>query len=680
MARNVQYGKSREELARMLKETAQMAAVPNEEMIGLQTTAGQLDNMSDGYQVKAEPIGRVGKIGKKEIQEAARILEKYKAGKKNLEKRLIENESFWKMMYWEQVIGKNDKKEPEEKKQTLPTSTSAWLFNSIINKHADAMDNYPEPSALAREETDKEYAEMLSSILPVVFEQADFEQTYNDAWWYKLIKGTGAYAVFWNTKKNYGLGDVDIKQIDLLNLFWEPGKKDIQKSKNVFHLELVDNDILESQYDFLKGRLDGRAFEVSEYIYDDTVDNSEKSIVVDWYYKVYNGTRDVLHYCKFVNDEVLYASENDEDYMENGYYNHGKYPFVLDVLFPEEGTPTGFGVIDAEKKCQMYIDSLDGEILKNAKMASRPRYFMKESAGINENDLADWEKQIVKVAGNDLDGNVKEIPFQGLEGIYVTILNNKIEELKETSGNRDFSQGASAAGVTAASAIAALQEAGSKLSRDQIKSAYRAHKKIVELVVELIRQFYDEPRCFRITGHMQDKEFVHFDNSHIKPVKQGVEHGVDLGYRMPIFDIKIKSHKASPFSKLAQNELAKELYGLGLFQPGNADQALAVLEMMDFEGRETVIKRVQENGTMYQQLQQMQMQMQKLATIVDAQNGTTIGAQMQTEAPVEERNKVKGEVSSTKTEVNPLGEAYQSAKKNTADVAKERAMSAATPR
>ena len=102
------------------------------------------------------------------------------------------------------------------------------------------------------------------------------------------------------------------------------------------------------------------------------------------------------------------------------------------------------------------------------------------------------------------NGNPAESIFQiqpaELNPYAIQMRANKVDELKETSGNRDFSQGGTASGITAASAIAALQEAGSKLSRDMIKESYRAYKQVCEMCIELIRQFYSEERKFRITG------------------------------------------------------------------------------------------------------------------------------------------------------------------------------------
>lgn len=565
------------------------------------------------------------KIGKNEIAQAADVLRKYKEGKANLEQRIIANEQWYKMRHWDIIR--------QAGKTTDPEPTSAWLFNSIANKHADAMDNYPEPNVLPREESDRPAAEQLSEILPVILEQNSFEQTYSDVWWYKLKTGTGVYGVFWNPKLDSGLGDIDIKQLDILNIFWEPGIKDIQQSRHLFTVELTDNEVLEQQYPKLKGKLSSATIDVATYIYDDTVDTSTKSAVVDWYYKRMTDNGPVLHYCKFVNDEVLYASENDPLYAARGFYDHAQYPFVFDTMFVEEGTPCGFGYIDIMKDAQLYIDKLDQSIIKNALMASRPRFFIKDNGSVNEKEFADWSKDFVHVSSSSLgEDSVRQIEVAPTAANFVNIKQLKVDELKETSGNRDFSQGGTNGGVTAASAIAALQEAGSKLSRDMIKSSYRSFVRINTLCLELIRQFYDEARCLRITGAQGGQQFVNFSNAAIKPQPQGTAFGLELGERRPVFDIRITSQKASPFSKVAQNELAKELYTGGFFNPQMVDQALIALDMMDFEGKDMVLQKLSRNGALLQQVQELQQQMAKMAAVI-GQAGGLGGGQTQLGAP-----------------------------------------------
>ena len=546
-------------------------------------------------------------IGKEQINKANLTLQKYKEGKANLEKKIVDNEQWYKLRHWECMRGKKAEVEP----------TSGWLFNCIANKHADAMDNFPAPNILPREEGDKGEAEMLTSIVPVILDQCEFEQTYSDVWMYKLKTGTGVYGVFWNKEKLNGLGDVDIRKIDLINLFWESGITDIQKSRNVFHVELVPNDVLIGIYPQLEGKLGGQTMDIAKYIYDDTVDTNDKTPVVDWYYK--KGGK--LHYCKYVNDVVLFATENDPNFAETGWYSHGQYPFIFDTLFPVEGTPCGFGYIDVGKNSQEFIDRGNQAIMMNMLSNAKPRHFIRADGAVNEEEYADMTKDFIHVDGNLGQDSILPVQGKTLSEIYVKVLNNKIDELKETTGNRDISTGGTTSGVTAASAIAAMQEAGSKLSRDNNKSAYRTYRKLVLMVIELIRQFYDMPRCFRIMGENGAMRYVQYSNAGITPQFQGIEMGVDMGYRLPLFDIEVTAQKQSPYSKMSQNELALQFFGAGFFNPQIADQALACLDMMDFDRKQFIMQKIAQNGGMYQQMMMMQQQMMQLGAMVDQSRG-----------------------------------------------------------
>ena len=165
-----------------------------------------------------------------------------------------------------------------------PQPSSGWLFNSIASKHADAMDNYPEPCVLPRAADDEATARTLSSILPVVLEQADYEQVYSDSWWRKLKQGTGVKGIFWDPAARGGLGEIAIRSMNLLMLYWEPGIMDIQDSPHFFSLSLEDSEQLAARWPQLRGRTGG-TIDAARYIHDDSIDTTDKSVVVDWYYK-----------------------------------------------------------------------------------------------------------------------------------------------------------------------------------------------------------------------------------------------------------------------------------------------------------------------------------------------------------------------------------------------------------
>ena len=585
--------------------------------------------VEEGLQQTAREAVDKPVITKETLAEVVQTLKDYKAGKANFEQRIIEEERWYRLRHWDVVRSANGARIQGNAEEARPEPTSAWLFNSIANKHADIMDNYPEPNVLPREQQDEADADKLSSILPVVFERNEYEQTYDRSAWYKLKHGVAAKGVFWNPELENGLGDVDIRFIDMLNIFWEPGITDLQASRNLFVVDLRDNDLLEQEYPHLKGKLSGQVIDVKQYVYDDNVDVSQKSAVVDWYYKKRTPEgRTILHYCKFVGSEVLFSSEDDPQY-QNGFYDHGKYPVEFDVLFPEEGTPVGFGYIAIMKSPQLYIDKLSQVILENSMMSARVRYLVKEGSGVNEDEFLDWSKPLVKYTG-DIN-NLQPIQVQQVGTNVLNVLQMKIDELKETSSNRDVSQGSSSGGVTAAAAIAALQEAGNKTSRDMISASYRSFTQECYLAIELIRQFYDEVRSFRITGDTGKYEYIQFSNAAIRgkdlpPVypEQELEPGYTPATRVPVFDVVVKPQKRSPYSKMSQNELAKELYRLGFFNPQLSEQTLAAMELMDFDGQEKVRDHVQQGQTLMNEMARMQEQMTSMGLIIYQTTGRDV--------------------------------------------------------
>ena len=598
-----------------------------------------------------------GPIGQKEITEAVGILLKYKEGKVNLENRIIENEQWWKRRHWDK-LRKNEEIAP----------ASAWLFNCIMSKYADYMDAYPEPNILPREEGDKQEAKILTSIVPVVLEQNGFYKVYSNKSWKILKDGSAIYGIFWDGQKLNGLGDISIKNVDFLNLFWEPGIVDIQDSDNVFHVNLISNKKLETMYPELKGKLGNGTMTKAEYLYDDNVDVTDKSLLVEWYYKKWQNGHSVLHYVKFAGDTILYATENDterptmdveqeminpetgetminpetgeplyetvqeetgeESMAERGWYDHGMYPFVVETMFPVEGSLCGFSYIDICKEPQKYIDMLDQAVLKNALMNANPRYFSKQTSNVNEEEFLDWTKPIVHVVGDMSELGIRKIDAPDMNGSAMTKINDKINEMKETTGNTDVARGNVGGGITSGSAISALQESAGKTSRSQNKMAYQAYSEVITMIIELIRQFYDVPRQSRILGK-KGNEYVTYSNENLKPQAQGNEFDVDDGYRLPVFDIEVSAQKQNPYSKNSQNELALNLYGAGFFSPQNADIALACLDVMDFAHKTDVVSKIEGNAQLYNENIQLKQQLIQMAAMIDSEKGTTMAANLQ---------------------------------------------------
>ncbi len=557
------------------------------------------------YTEMAEP--QALPIGPAQLQQFMKTLQTYKAGKVHTEQRILSSENWWKLR-------NSQTDQPNGTAVNGFISRSGWLHNVIVSKHADAIEAYPEPNILPREEADKAEAKMLSAIVPCVLEQNHFEQTYSDVMWQKLKTGTGVYKIFWDSSRHGGLGDIGISRVNLLNLYWQPGITDIQKSRFLFHTELQDKELLQQQYPQLAGKLKSSGFLDTKFLYDDPVNDTDKATVIDVYYHKSVGGRRVLHYCKFVEDEVLYATENDTqpgtDLLGNpkpapaqaGLYDHGLFPYIFDALYPIEGSPCGYGFVDLCRNPQTEIDILKTAFVKNARVGAVPRYFSRIDGNVNEEQFLDLDQALVKVSGNVDEATLRKIEHNSLDGNYIAMLDRTIDELRQTSGNTEASTGAAPSGVTAASAIAALQEASGKGSRDSTLASYRAFSRLVEMSIELIRQFYDMPRQFRILGQYGAQEYITYTNRNLQLQQQSGFGQAEL-LRLPLFDIKVSAQKKNVYTKVSQNELALQFFKLGFFHPQLTQQALMCLEMMDFEGKDAIAQRISDSSTLQKQLE-----------------------------------------------------------------------------
>lgn len=548
-------------------------------------------------------------------------LDLYKNEKTLKSGAIMENERWFNGQYWEYISSRNEERDAQ----------TNFLFSAIWHKHADAMDNYPEPIFLEREEGDREEADKLSKIVPLVLEKNGFENVYSDLWWYKLKHGVSICSVLWDNAKEDGLGDICIKKVDALRFFAEPYISDIQQSRYVFVTALADTDVLKRQYGDPDIRPDATASKARGYFGDYSPNVLEKkTMVVDCYQRYRDETgKYVVHLEKIINGRIMYDSRQDPVCI-NGIYEHGMYPFVLDVFIPIENSIYGLGMIDIGKKTQSYIDKLDYIIEENALLSGRQRWLIKRGAGIKTEDFLDMSKTVIEADGSIDSDAVRDLQAQPIPSQIMTHRTEKIEEIKELLGNRDFSQGATSGGVTAYGAITALQEAGSKLARDGIKASYRAFAGISYMVVELIRQFYTEERSFRILGDSEtEPQYISYDNSVLQgqSVPLNVPITLDDGtvqterFRKAIFDIKIVAQRKNPFNTISHNQMVMELFSGGAFNPDNADQAILALQNMIMDNKESMIEGIRENqiknAQLYQQLQAQDAQLKRMTAIVN---------------------------------------------------------------
>ena len=103
--------------------------------------------------------------------------------------------------------------------------------------------------------------------------------------------------------------------------------------------------------------------------------------------------------------------------------------------------------------------------------------------------------------------------------------------------------------------------------------------------------------------------------------------------------------------------------------------------MMTFEGKDRVVQRITQNGTLYQQIMVMQQQMAQMAAIIDAQNGTNLsGARGGDQSAREQTNPPSdAQGAGGAVQTNPLGDLAAN-QGGLSTAAQRRAQNSAAPR
>jgi len=513
-------------------------------------------------------------LSKEEVSKMLAAFRSYRDAKEKADRNVIENENWFKGNHWQYIIG-NDSNAASFR------PAGSYLLNGIWHRHAEAMENYPHPLLLEREEADRQRAQELSKVVPLILEKNGFRSVYSDVWWYKLKQGSGIYGIFWDNALENGLGDVSIKKIDLLRFYCQPYIENIQDSRYIFVLSLCDADEAKRRYPDADLKRGGGEMTLKSYF--GTQDCRDKVCIIDCYEKTRSPEgRNIVHLTKIIGEKAVYSSKADPSLCDRGIYDHGMYPFVVDRFIPVEGSPFGLGMIDIGKNAQAQIDKLEYLIERNALISARPRFLVKRDGGIDPQKLSDLSVDFIECDRNVDDSSVRPLQANPLPDTVVSCRENKISELKEIIGNRDFSQGDTTKGVTAYAAISALQQAGGKLTRDAIDASYRAFADVVYMVIELVSQFYTEQRSFRITG---DDGAV----SYLSIKGEGKE-----VLSAAVFDIEVSAQKKNMFDSLSHNELILELFKSGAFEEEKRSAAIAAMNAMILDNKQSIIHSLEE--------------------------------------------------------------------------------------
>ena len=255
-----------------------------------------------------------------------------------------------------------------------------------------------------------------------------------------------------------------------------------------------------------------------------------------------------------------------------------------------------------------YVNRYASYIDMNLRMASKGRLLVDRNAGIDKNALLDWETDVVE--GDRIDASalqwMQTVPFTGAVTQQMLQLQT---DIKQDSGQNQFTRGETAGGVTAASAISALQEAGGKITRLRTNVLNQGFKNIVEQVMWLISQYYDKNRVMYVTGKQEGtsgQREVKADPARLF----GKQKGKHLP--PPPYTVQVQVQRRNPLRQQAQNELFMQAYSMSA-QAGQYFPLSALFELLHVDGKERILPVLRENEVIQQQMAQMQAQLEQMA-------------------------------------------------------------------
>lgn len=511
--------------------------------------------------------------------------------------RLEDNESVYHGDHWSASPYTTKKLEDDT---NAPKPHTPMIHTAIESVKADLAEHEPEivlkPDAMGS----KISARVLEHVANQELSTCGFSSQWSDFTHDIHVGGWTVFESGFDPDMNSGLGGAFIRNVPNTNFMCDPEVVDIQDGRGCFTFVRRTRDWFAQRfpdvYEFMK---DDAALPIpnTENAKTTPTANDDRMRFLQFWVRVYdpNANKYKVHLVQLGGHQILYNSGTDPKYKDIGYYDHGEYPFVVKPLFPEKGSALGFGLVDLYKDMQRYSDKLDQFILKNAFLASQNRLLNTDASGFTDDDLADWSKEVVH--GEQLGGltwfDTKPLP--GFIVDYVQIMRRNIQD---GSGANDQAQGKTGGGVTAKSAIAALQEMATKRSRGTAMVLHDGFKAASRQMLAVIRQHRTMKREIPVVidGH---EILFEYDKCKIvpkaldgqPPSKAQYEAFVRIGEKgkeLPIeYLVDVKTVRQSEYERMANNELVFEL----MARVPNADPVL-MLELLDIPNKSQYIEQI----------------------------------------------------------------------------------------
>lgn len=219
----------------------------------------------------------------------------------------------------------------------------------------------------------------------------------------------------------------------------------------------------------------------------------------------------------YCTEDVILADSFDDknkDGESESFYRHGKYPYVTIPCYIRKGNYWGMSDTEQLIPIQDLINDLDDQIVSNARITGNNQVVVATSSGININKWTN--KEGLKIPSKDVNGFRQVIPYP-IPSYIPNRRDRAFQESEIVSGRSDIVEGRRSGSLRAASAILAMQEAGSRRNNHKKLMNQEGFNEILGLVLDYVKEFMTEEQAFDITekGNTEYLWFRGSDLTHI---------------------------------------------------------------------------------------------------------------------------------------------------------------------
>ena len=483
-------------------------------------------------------------------------------------------------------------------KKTLQLQTLKSTINNVV---ADQMLSMPEAKVLPETPDNQAAADDLQDILHYITYCAnDYEQIHYKRCEDFYCTGTAITQIAWDQDMNYGKGDVALIRWPIEAFLWDAAAERLDDCRAVMKVSWHPLSWFRSHWPEegkYVGAEEGTHNNVGMSDAQDDAehqDDEKRALLIEYWWREYNAkTRRYM-----IN--VAYAAGHALLEKQTNVYNHGLYPFVIDVHDSIEGSMVGEGLVSELAPMMRYINRYAAYCDMNARKSSNGRLLVRRSAGIDKDALTDMENDIIEGDSIQPDSVVwmQNQPFNGTITQLMTMMQS---DLKADSGANQFTRGETTGGIVSGKAINSLIQAGGKVASMRTEQLKYGSKNIDEQITWIVSQFYEDERTIMITG--RKPVVVDMQKIFGKKKKGSVN--------PPPYTVQIEVSSKDPQRIANQNQMMMEAYTMSA-QAQQFFPLSALFNILNIDGKDRILPVIQANETYQQQMQQLQMQVEQM--------------------------------------------------------------------